>query len=360
MSQCPMCIVRTTVLSLALALAACAHQGSMSSVPPERGADAMAPPNQQMKAVLDELAALGAKPVAKLSVEDARRQPTPADAVKALLRRQGKSTAPEEVGRVENRSVQTAAGPIPVRIYMPKGSGPFPVVLYIHGGGWVIADIDTYDSSARALTNAAQAIVVSTEYRHAPEHKFPAAHDDTYAVYRSLVANARTLNGDPARIAVVGESAGGNMAAAIALRARDEGAPMPLYQVLIYPVTEDQAYVTPSERENINAKPLDTAMLRWFYEKYLRGPADGNNPYFSVLRAPNLKGLPPATVITAGNDPLRSEGRAYAERLQEAGVPVDYKNYASVTHEFFGMGAVLDEAKEAVAQTARGLRSAFR
>ena len=343
------------LLSLAVLLGACA-QDSLTN--PESARTQPNMPNPQMKAVLDELAALGAKPIETLSTEEARKQPTPADAVKRVLQKQGKSTAPEEVGSVQDRAMQTAAGVLPVRIYTPKGSGPFPVVLYIHGGGWVLADLNTYDSSARALANAAQAVVVSTEYRHAPESQFPAAHEDTFTVYRSLIDNARAVNGDPARIAVVGESAGGNMAASIALRARDEGVQMPLYQVLIYPVA-NAALDTASQRENVNARPLSTPMLPWFYERYLRSPADALSPYFSVLRAPNLSGLPPATIITAEIDPLRSEGRAYAERLRDAGVPVDYKNYDGVTHEFFGMGAVLDDAKQAVAQAAAGLRNAF-
>jgi len=315
-------------------------------------------PNSRMKAVLDELAALGAKPIDTLTVAQARTQPTPADAVKALLVKEGKSTAPEAVGSVVDRTFPGPAGPIPITIYTPAGTGPFPVALYIHGGGWVIADRKVYDSSARALTNAAGAIIVSTDYRLGPENRFPAAHDDTFAAYQWVRANARAFNGDPARLAVVGESAGGNLAASIAIQARDQGVPLPLHQVLIYPVT-NYAFDTPSQVANPDSAPLSTKGLRWFYERYLNSPADGANPRFSVLRA-NLQGLPPATVINADIDPLRSEGAAYAQRLAAAGVKVDYRNYSGVTHEFFGMGAVLDEAKLAVAQAALGLRQAFR
>ena len=207
------------------------------------------------------------------------------------------------------------------------------------------------------MTNAANAIVVSTDYRRGPENRFPAAHDDTFAAYQWVRANAGQFNGDLARIAVVGESAGGNLAASVTIRARDQGVPLPVYQVLIYPVTND-ALDTPSQAVNANTSPLDSKALPWFYERYLNSPADGANPLFSVLRA-NLQGLPPATVINADIDPLRSEGAAYAQRLINAGVSVDYRNYSGVTHEFFGMGAALDQAREAVSQAARGLKTAF-
>ncbi len=340
---------RILVSVSALALAAVA---ALASPPAMSGK-----PDPQMQAVLDQLQALGGKPIETLSAEEARKQPTPADAVKALLKKQGKSAAPEPVGNVANRSIPGAAGPIPIRIYTPKGTGPFPVVFYIHGGGWVIADLDVYDSSPRALANAAGAVVVSTHYRQGPEHKFPAAHDDTWAAYKWTLANAGSFQGDPKRVAVVGESAGGNMAGAIAIRARDEGAQAPVYQVLIYPVTTADP-ATPSKKENAQAKPLNTAMMKWFSEKYLASPADGEKPTFSILKA-DLKNLPPATIITAQIDPLRSEGKDYADRLKAAGVAVDYKNYDGATHEFFGMGAVVDQAKLAVAQAAAGLKKGF-
>ena len=313
-------------------------------------------PNARMQTVLDQLAALGAKPIETLTVAQARTQPGPGDAVKSLLVKEGKSTAPEPVGNVVDTTFPGPAGPVAITIYTPAGAGPFPVALYIHGGGWVIGSRQVYDSSARALTNAANAIIVSTDYRLAPENRFPAAHDDTYAAYLWLRANARQFNGDPGRVAVIGESAGGNMAASIAIRARAQGV-APLYQVLIYPIT-NYAFDTPSELVSQNTSPLSTKGLQWFYERYLNSPADGANRLFSVLRA-DLQGLPPATVITADIDPLRSEGAAYAQKLIAAGIRVDYRNYSGVTHEFFGMGAVLDDAKQAVNQAAQGLRRAF-
>lgn len=334
--------------------------GSVANTNPASvaAASVQSAPNARMQAVLDQLAALGAKPLDTLTVAQARTQPTPADAVKALLVKEGKSTTPEAVGSAVDTTFPGPAGPVPITIYTPAGAGPFPVALYIHGGGWVIADRKVYDSSARALTNAAGAIIVSTDYRLGPENRFPAAHDDTFAAYQWVRANARQFNGDPARVAVVGESAGGNLAASIAIQARDQGVPLPLHQVLIYPVT-NYAFDTPSQIANPDSAPLSTKALRWFYERYLSSPADGTNPRFSILRA-GLQGLPPATVINADIDPLRSEGAAYAQKLVAAGVKVDFRNYSGVTHEFFGMGAVLDEARQAVAQAAQGLKQSFK
>ena len=321
---------------------------------------AQTPPkaDPQMQAVLDQLAKLGPKPLDTLSPAEARKQPSPADAVMALLKSQGKSTAPEAVGKVENKTFPGPAGPVPIRIYTPAGSGPFPVILYIHGGGWVIANLDTYDGSARALTNAAQAVLVSTHYRQAPEHKFPAAHDDTWAAYEWVLKNAKSFNGDASRVALAGESAGGNMAAAIALMARDRKVQMPVHQLLIYPVT-NHAFDTPSYQENATAKPLGKAGMKWFFGHYLKSAADGDNPRVSMLRATNLKGLPPATIITAQIDPLRSESEMYGKKLREAGVDVHHQHYDGVTHEFFGMGAVVDKAKQAVEVAGNRLKAAF-
>ena len=336
-----------------LFLTALAVSTSLHSAPQE-------PPkaNKQMQAVLDELGTLGGKPIATLTPEEARQQPTPADAVKALLKKRGQSTAPEPVAKVENKSISGAGGEIPIRIYTPAGPGPFPVVLYIHGGGWVIADLDTYDSSPRALANAAKAIVVSTHYRLAPEHPFPASHEDVFTAYKWARENAASFNGDPKRIAVAGESAGGNMAAAISLMARDQNVPLPLHQVLVYPVAGTDMN-TPSFEENANAKPLNKVMMEWFAKHELKNPQDKHDPRIDLLNA-NLRGLPPATIISAEIDPLRSGGKMLADKLKAAGVDVDYKNYDGVTHEFFGMGAVLDESKEATKLAANDLMKAFK
>ena len=348
--------------------AATATPSAASTSPPvataatsPRGDGMSGNPDQQMQQVLNELQALGAKPLHTLTVEQARKGPTPADAVRQVLQKQGKSTTPMPVARVESGTLPGPAGPIQARIYWPQGmtqaSAPMPVVLYIHGGGWVIADLDTYDSSPRALANAANAIVVSTHYRQAPEHKFPAAHEDTWAAYQWTLANAAKFGGDPKRVAVAGESAGGNMAASIALRARDEKVQPPVHQLLVYPVA-DAVIGSPSEQANTKAAPLDTASLPWFYSKYLASPQDGSSPTFAVGSA-NLQGVAPATVILAEIDPLRSEGEAYAERLKAAGVPVKSRTWDGVTHEFFGMGAAVDKARQAVEYGAEGLQQGW-
>jgi acetyl esterase len=355
---------RRSLLALAIAASITAACGGSddddSDDESDRADDAMLMPDDQMQAVLDALVALGAQPIDTLTVDEARTQPTPADAVRAVLTAQGASTDPEPVGSVEDRVIDLPDGSqTTVRIYTPATpvAAPLPSLLYIHGGGWVIATLDTYDASARALCNAAGAIVVSVEYRKAPEVPFPGAHEDTWGAWQWLLDNAEGLGGDAVRIAVVGESAGGNMAASIARRARDEDVQEPVHQVLVYPVV-DADVTSPSERQNANAAPLNTASLTWFYERYLPNPSDRTDPRFA-LREADLAGLASATVITADIDPLRSEGRAYAEALDDAGVNVRWINYRGVTHEFFGMTAVVDKAREAVAAAAADLTAAF-
>jgi len=298
-----------------------------------------------MKKVLDQLGALGGKPIPTLSAKEARQQPTPADAVKKVITSQGKSAKPEEVAKVEDRMIPGANGQIPARIYTPEGQGPLPVVVYFHGGGWVIASTDVYDSSPRALANLSHAIFVSVDYRLAPENKFPAAHEDAFAAYQWVLANAASFNGDPARVAVAGESAGGNLAASVSLMARERKVQMPRHQLLVYPIA-GYDFETASYQENAQAKPLDRPMMKWFFEQYLNSPADAKDPRISLVDA-DLKGLPETTLITAQIDPLRFEGQLLGERLKKAGVRVEQKNFDGVTHEFFGMGAVVPEAKEA-------------
>lgn len=326
----------------------------------EAATPATSQPNEEMQAVLQQFAQLGDQPFAGLTAREARAQPTLADAVRALRESRGEDTAPEPVARVKNLRIAGADATValPARLYWPQGQGPFPVVVYYHGGDFVTGNLDDYDSSARALANAARALVISVHYRQGPEHRFPAAHEDAYAAYRWALANAESLGGDPRRVALAGEGAGGNLAAAVALRIRDQPLQqLPLYQVLIYPIV-DHAFDSPSQQQNRDSQPLDTPRLRWAYGKYLNSAADGADRMFSVLRA-DLAGLPPATVITADIDPLRSEGAAFARSLEAAGVAVDYRNYRGVTHDFFGMGAVLLEARQAVDQAGEGLRAAF-
>lgn len=303
---------------------------------------------------------LGPKAIEKLSVPEARQQPTAADAVKVLLQKQGKSTRPEDLVpgiAMTTASVDGAAGPLPANVYTPVGTGPFPVVLYFHGGGWVIADKNVYDGGARGLAHAAQAIVVSVDYRQAPEHKFPAAWDDALAAYRWLAANAASLGGDPARLAIAGESAGGNLAVATAIAARDAGLPAPRHVVSVYPVAQTSLN-TESYIENAIAKPLNRAMVQWFVEHLVSDESDLKDTRLQLIEA-DLAGLSPVTLINARLDPLRSDGAKLEDALRDAGVPVERREYEGVAHEFFGAAAVLEKAREAQAFAGERLRAAF-
>ena len=312
----------------------------------------------EMQKVLDHLALLGGKPIEILEPAEARKQPTPADAVKALMKEQGMSTAPDPAVTTKNVTYPAGAGMQKARVYVPTGvKGPLPVVLYIHGGGWVIADIDVYDSSPRALAKATGAIIVSIEYRHAPEAKFPAAHDDANAAYQWVLANAAKWGGDPKKIAIVGESAGGNMAVDVAIAARDKGWAKPLAVVAVYPVANTSPD-TGSKKTFVKAKPLNTPMLTWFFKHTLSSPDQAADPRLNLVAA-KLDGLPPTTIILAQIDPLHDDGAGLADKLRAAGVTVDLKEYAGVTHEFFGMGAVVPAAKEAEDYAAGKLKAAF-
>lgn len=311
----------------------------------------------QMQAVLTELQSLQAPKLTDMNPFNARQTSPLMIAVQTVVARQGKPGI-EPVANIAHRLIPGGAGQqLLIRIYQPAGPGPFPALVYFHGGGWVITNLDTYDASCRALTNAANCAVISVAYRQAPENPFPAAPEDAYAAYRWVLANAAAIRVDPARVAVGGESAGGNLATVTALLARDRGAPLPVHQLLVYPIT-NYAFDTPSYQAFVDAQPLNTPMMRYFFSFYLRRPADGANPYVSPLRA-NLAGLPPATVITAEIDPLRDEGEAYAARLNQAGVSATLTRYPGVAHEFFGMAAIIDKAKQAVAEAATGLNKGF-
>ncbi len=311
----------------------------------------------QMQKVIDNLMALEWPPYTTLTPFNARQGSPLTLAVQAVVSEMGKPPL-EAVGDVSHLLIPGPGGQLLIRIYTPRGNGPFPGLVYFHGGGWVIANLDTYDPSCRALTNAAGCVVVSVAYRQAPEWKFPAAADDAYAATQWVMANAARLNVDPARVAVAGESAGGNLAAVTTLMARDKGGRMPIHQLLVYPIT-NYAFDTPSYQENANAMPLNKPLMQWFWSYYLRREADGASPYASPLRVADLRGLPSATVITAEVDPLRDEGEAYAGRLREAGIKVKATRYEDVTHEFFSMSGIIDKAKQAVAEAAGELKAAF-
>jgi acetyl esterase/lipase len=345
--------------TVALLAAGCSKPSPVSAAPPAQVAAAPTPtPAPDMQKVLDKLASLGGKPIETLTPAEARKQPTPADAVKALMAEQGMSTAPDPAVTTKDVTYPAGAGTQNARIYMPAGAkGPLPVILYIHGGGWVIADIDVYDASPRALAKATDAIVVSIEYRHAPEAKFPAAHDDANAAYKWVLANAAKWGGDPKKVAVVGESAGGNMAMTVAITARDQKLPAPLAVVAVYPVA-DTSPDTASKKTFTAAKPLNTPMLDWFFKQTLATPAQALDPRLNLVAA-KLDGLPPTTIILAGVDPLHDDGAALGDKLRAAGVSVDVKEYPGATHEFFGMGSVVADAKAAEDYAAGKLKAAF-
>jgi acetyl esterase/lipase len=301
-----------------------------------------------MQAVLDAHAALGAKPIETLTPAKARLEPSAADAAKMVMRQKGMSTAPDPA--VTANDVAYGADPMQfARIYTPAatmGAGtPMPIVVYYHGGGWVIADVNTYDATPRLLAKQLNAIVVSVEYRHAPEAKFPAQHDDAAAAYRWVLANAATWGGNPAKIALAGESAGGNLAVATAIYARDNRLTAPVHILSVYPIANSSKQL-PSRMDSANAKPLNTPMLNWFGYYYSKTVADQMDPRVNLVGA-NLANLPPTTIINAEIDPLRSDGDTLAAAMKKAGDSVDQKTFPGVTHEFFGMGKVVRGAYDA-------------
>lgn len=301
--------------------------------------------------LLEQLAAAGMPPLNEMSPPDAREA---AEGFRAL------AGEPQDVADVSDSTIPGPAGDIPVRIYTPvgAGSGPLPCLIYYHGGGWVLGDIEGLDTACRALANKAACKVVSVEYRLAPEHKFPAPLDDCYAALEWVAANAASIGVDADRLAVGGDSAGGNLATAVALRARDHGGPDLRLQVLVYPVTNHD-FSTPSYAENGDGYLLTRDMMVWFWDHYLNGPEDGKDPLASPLQAEDLSRLPPALVITAEFDPLRDEGEAYAARLREAGVKVTQKRFDGQIHAFFQMLGVFPAATEAIDDAAAELKSAF-
>jgi len=310
------------------------------------------PLDPKCKILLDVLSPPGARRLEESSVAEAREM------MDRLAAMRAGGEVPAYPGTIRDRQIPGPHGPIPVRIYAPESKGPHPLLAYFHGGGWVLGSVATADVACRALAAATGCVLVSVDYRLAPEHEFPVPLDDCTAAVRWLAEHAAEVDADPARIAVGGDSAGGNLSAAVALRLRDEGGPRLAHQMLVYPVT-DASFETRSYRENGEGYFLTRAGMEWFWNHYLPGPADAANPLASPLRAPDLRGLPPATVITAEFDPLRDEGEAYAERLREAGVPVRLTRYDGVIHGFFGMVDTLDQADEAIREAAAALRASF-
>lgn len=304
------------------------------------------PVHPQAQAILDMMAQMMPQPMHTLSPEEARAMALPPP------------ENPEPVHEVTDRTIPGPGGEIPVRVYRPSADSGLPALVWYHGGGWVIGNLDGSDATCRSLANQAGCVVVSVDYRLAPEHRFPAAADDAYAAAQWVAEHGAEIGADGRRIAVGGDSAGGNLAAAVALMARDRGGPNIVQQSLIYPVT-DHAYGTRSYSDNGDGYLLTKDMMVWFWDHYLGPDGDGANPHASPARASSLANLPPALVITAEFDPLRDEGEAFAKALEAAGVPVSAKRYDGMIHGFYGMAGMVDAATEAQTQTVQHLKAAF-
>jgi acetyl esterase len=301
----------------------------------------------QAQALLDQLAAAGEVDLTQL----------PPPAVRDVYAQMSLARSPAPVASVSDRSIRGPGGPLGLRIYRPA-AGPRPALVYFHGGGFVIGSLETHDGTCRALANASGCTIVSVDYRLAPEHRFPAAPEDCYAALRFAAEAGAEIGVDPSRLAVGGDSAGGNLAAVTALLARDRRGPDLAFQLLVYPVT-DARFDTPSYRENAEGYFLTAKMMRWFWDHYLEHAHQAEDPLASPLRAKDLAGLPPALVLTAGYDPLRDEGEAYAARLREAGVDAELKRYPGMFHGFFSMYDALDDGRDALEQAGAALRRAL-
>jgi acetyl esterase len=262
------------------------------------------------------------------------------------------------VHAVSDRTIPGPGGPVPLRVYAPSEEQGLPVLVWLHGGGWVIGNLDTHGQLCRLLCDASGAIVVSVDYRLAPEAKFPAGLDDCIAAWDWVTAHAEELGGDPTRVALGGDSAGGNLAAVVPLVLRERGSQPPAVQLLVYPVT-DHEFDSPSMIDNAKGYMLETDHMRWFFDHYARTPADFDDWRCSPMRAGNLAGLPPAVVITAEFDPLRDQGEAYGRRLQDAGVPTEIVRADGLFHGFFGMHAYMAPGQEAWDRAVAALAGAF-
>jgi len=286
----------------------------------------------------------------------------PPEVTPAMMREIARQSMPPDepppIHAVSNTSVPGPAGAIPVRLYRPNATARLPLIVYFHGGGFVLCDLDSHDALCRSIANATGFAVASVAYRLAPEARFPEPLEDCYAALVALVARADEWGFDRARVAVCGDSAGGNLAAAVALVARDRKGPALRHQGLIYPVT-DAACESDSMRELATGYMLSRESMQWFWNCYLARPADAADGRASVLRVEDLSGLPPATVVTAEFDPLRDEGETYADRLRAAGVPVVGRRYLGMIHGFVSMPAVTPLADRAVADLAQDIRAAL-
>lgn len=302
----------------------------------------------QAKRILERIEQIGAPSLHTLSPTEAR-----------LAFKMGRMQVElEPVASVINQNLSLEGRDIPIRIYTPTGKGPFPALLYYHGGGFVVGDLDSHDGVCRRIANLSGVVVISVDYRLAPEYPFPAAHDDAYEAAVWVAQHADDLQIDPKRIAVGGDSAGGNLAATVSIRARDLGTPKLAFQLLLYPVT-DFTYDTPSYLTNAEGYYLTRQNMMWFSNHYLSDELDKQNEYAAPLQAKELRNLPSAFVMTAEYDPLRDEGEAYAERLASAGVQVTLKRYPGMIHGFVSMFPLLDEGRKALEDIGEILRDAL-
>jgi acetyl esterase len=306
------------------------------------------PVDPQMQAVLDARA--GLPPLHTLSVEAARAR---------LKAPRPPGLRVEEVAAVADRTIPGPGRPLGLRVYTPPDTGPFPLLVFFHGGGFVIGDLDTHDPLCRNLCAGAGCVVASVDYRLAPEHRFPAAHDDCLAATRWCAEHAAEIGADPSRIAVAGDSAGGHLAAVTALRARGEGGPRLVGQLLVYPNTDLGPPTTASFVEYAEGYGLTAKDVPWFFGRYLADPTEARHPHASPLRVSDLSGLPPALVVTAECDVVRDDGERYGERLREAGVPTTVSRYEGVIHGFFTLAGLVDKADAAQQEACAWLRGAF-
>jgi acetyl esterase len=303
--------------------------------------------------VCDLIVASGRPPIETLDPPEARQAYL---ASRAVLQ-----PDPEPVAEVTALAAAGPAGPIPLRLYRGQdcaSSNLQPALIYLHGGGWVIGDLESHDQVCRALANAASCILVAIDYRLAPEHKFPAAAEDAIAALQWIATNAARLGIDASRLAVGGDSAGGNLATVATIDARDRGGPRMLLQFLVYPAA-DMSLDWPSAERHAQQLPLTRAAMNWFIAHYLRSPADKADWRASPLRAASLQGLPPAFIVTAGFDPLCDEGQAYAQALHAAGVPVVHELFAGQIHGFLSMGRIVADSRRLIEMAAAQLKRAF-
>jgi len=341
-------------LSLVIAATSCQSKKSQTTetgdsttaVKPAGPAPAWAPDMKpEMIAVIEKLQSYGEQPVETLGVGQARKNHTPADAVNDLMKQHH---IPMPVYHIDTtgEDITAAWGKIHLRIYTPRNAkGYLPVIVYYHGGGFVIGSIKSYDASANVLADKTGAIVVSVGYRLAPQFKYPYAHNDAFTAYQWVIHNAASFKGDSTRIALAGESAGGNLAVSTAIKARDKKVCLPSAILAIYPIAGADIK-TDSYQKYGDALPLSRPMMTWFFGKYLNKPKEMKDPLIDLVNS-NLTGLPPTIIITDEIDPLQSEGLKLSDKLKADGVTVYAKNYDGVTHEFFGMGAIVPQAKDA-------------